>query len=120
MSKILASEILDIRSCDFLGGHTKDCGLLSLFPQNLKKMKVPTVVALVVISSDKLVRVWDEFDYRIDIYGLMGYLLNICKFIKLNCSLESCFDACSYIISYCIVQSYKCSVICESSSVRRW
>lgn len=84
MSEILASEILDIRPCDFLCGDIENHGFLSLFPQNLEKMKKPVVVAFVVISGDKLVRVWEEFDYRIDIYGLMGYLLNIRKYITLN------------------------------------
>lgn len=84
MSEILASEILDIRKCNLLCGDVKNHGLLSLFPQNLEKMKKPIVVAFVVISGDKLVRVGEEFDYRIDTYGVMGYLLSIYKLIKLN------------------------------------
>lgn len=47
--------------------------MLPLFPQNFEEMKEPIVVAFVIISGDKLVRVWDEFDYRIDTCGVMGH-----------------------------------------------
>ena len=42
------------------------------------------MVAFVIISGDKLVRIWDEFDYRIDICDVMGHPLSIQKFIELN------------------------------------
>lgn len=99
-SEILASEILGIKPCDFLFVYIKNLGLLPLCPQNLEEMKELILVAFVIISGDKLVRDWDEFDYRTDIYDLMMHLLNIQKLIELNCSLKSCFDTCSYVISY--------------------
>lgn len=84
MTDILTSEILDIKPCDFLFGYIKNLGLLLLFPQNLEEMKEPLVVAFVIIIGDKLVRVWDEFDYRIDICDIMGHPLSIQKFIELT------------------------------------
>lgn len=84
MSEILTSEILDIKPWDFLFGYIKNLGLLPLFSQNLEEMKEPIVVTFVIISGDKLVRVWGEFDYVIDTYGVMGHPLSIKKFIELN------------------------------------
>lgn len=45
-------------------------------------MKEPIKVTFVVIDGDKSVRVWDEFDYRIDVCGVMDYILSICKVIN--------------------------------------
>ena len=42
------------------------------FPQNLEEIKELILVAIVVTSSDKLLRVWDELDYGIDICDVMG------------------------------------------------
>ena len=41
------------------------------FPQNLEEIKEPILVAFVATSSDKLLRLWDELEYGIDVCDVM-------------------------------------------------
>ena len=58
----------DLTPCDFfLWGYIKDCVYVSPLPQNLQELKRRIEEVATTVSEDMLQRVWQEFDYRVDI-----------------------------------------------------
>ena len=50
----------------FLWGFVKDSVYLPPLPMSLNELRDPITHALQTITADMLHRVWDEFDYRVD------------------------------------------------------
>jgi hypothetical protein len=66
--KIRTFRFPDITPCNvFLWGCVKDLMFLPPFLHNVEEMKENTTAALSAIVGDVLPRVWDEFDYRINL-----------------------------------------------------
>ena len=58
----------DLTPCDFLlWGFVKDIVYVPPLPMSLKELRVRITHALQTITEDMLHRVWDEFDYRVDV-----------------------------------------------------
>ena len=58
----------DITPCDFfLWGFVKDSVYIPPLPMSLKELRDRITHALQTITADMLHRVWDEFDYRVDV-----------------------------------------------------
>jgi hypothetical protein len=65
----LPPRSLDLTPCDFfLWGFVKDSVYVPPFPMSLKELRDQIMHALQAITVDMLHRVWDEFDYRVDVY----------------------------------------------------
>jgi hypothetical protein len=61
-------QICDLTSCDFfLWGFVKDRVYVPSLPMSLKELRDRITHALQTITADMLHRVWDEFDYRVDV-----------------------------------------------------
>ena len=59
---------LDLTPCDFfLWGFVKDSVCVPPLPMSLKELRDRITHTLQTITSDMLHRVWDEFDYRVDV-----------------------------------------------------
>jgi hypothetical protein len=58
----------DLTSCDFfLWGFVKDSVYIPPLPKTIHKIRDRITHALLAITEDMLHRVWDEFDYRVDV-----------------------------------------------------
>jgi len=58
----------DLTSCDFfLWRFVKDSVYVPPLPMSLKELRDRITHALQTITADMLHRVWDEFDYRVDV-----------------------------------------------------
>jgi len=58
----------DLTPCNFfLWGFVKDSVYVPSLPTSLKELRDRITHALQTISADMLHRVWDEFDYRVDV-----------------------------------------------------
>ena len=58
----------DLTPCDFfLWGFVKDSVYVPPLPMFFKELRDRITHALQTITTDKLHRVWDEFDYRVDV-----------------------------------------------------
>jgi hypothetical protein len=58
----------DLTPCDFfLWGYVRDRVYVPPLPTNLPEVRCRIVVAVVTITPDMLTRVWEEFDYRVDV-----------------------------------------------------
>jgi len=58
----------DLTSCDFfLWGFVKDSVYVPPLPMSLKELRDRITHALQTMTADMLHRVWDEFDYRVDV-----------------------------------------------------
>jgi len=58
----------DLTPCDFfLWGFVKDSVYVPALPMSLKELRARITNALRTITADMLHRVWDEFDYRVDV-----------------------------------------------------
>jgi len=58
----------DLTPCDFfLWGFVKDSVYIPPLPMSLKELRDRITHALQTITADRLHRVWDEFDYRLDV-----------------------------------------------------
>ena len=58
----------DLTQCDFfLWGFVKDRVYVPPLPMSLKELRDRITHALQTITADMLHRVWDEFDYRVDV-----------------------------------------------------
>jgi hypothetical protein len=64
----LPSRSPDLTPCDFfLCGFVKDSVYVPPLPMSLKELRDRITRALQTITADMLHRVWDEFDYRVDV-----------------------------------------------------
>ncbi|GFG34239.1 hypothetical protein Cfor_10687 [Coptotermes formosanus] len=58
----------DLTPCGFfLWGFVKDSVYVPPLPMSLKELRDRITHALQTITADMLHRVWDEFDYRVDV-----------------------------------------------------
>ena len=58
----------DLTPCDFfLWGFVKDSVYVPPLPMSLSELRDRITHALQTITADMLHRVWDEFDYRVDV-----------------------------------------------------
>jgi hypothetical protein len=58
----------DLTPCDFfLCGYVKDRVYVPQIPTNLPEFRRRIVAAVATITPDTLTRVWEEFDYRVDV-----------------------------------------------------
>ena len=58
----------DLTPCDFfLWGFVKDIVYVPPLPMSLKELRDRITHTLQTITADMLHRVWDEFDYRVDV-----------------------------------------------------
>jgi hypothetical protein len=58
----------DLTPCDFfLWGFVKDSVYVPPLPMSLKELRDRITHALQTITTDMLHRLWDEFDYRVDV-----------------------------------------------------
>ena len=58
----------DLTPCDFLlWGFFEDSVYVPQLPTSLKELRDQITHALQTITADMLHRVWDEFDYRVDV-----------------------------------------------------
>ena len=58
----------DLTPCDFfLWGFVKDSVYVPPLPMSPKELRNPITRALQTITADMLHRVWDEYDYRVDV-----------------------------------------------------
>lgn len=67
MIKKSCTKILGIKLCLY-----QEPWVSASFPQNLEEIKELILAAFVATSSDKLLRVWDELDFGIDVCDVMG------------------------------------------------
>jgi hypothetical protein len=59
---------LDLTPCDFLlWGYVKDKDFVALVPVTLYDLKQRITTATAGVDEDMLTRVWQEFDYRVNI-----------------------------------------------------
>ena len=59
----------DLTLCDFfLWGFVKDTVFVLPVPVNLQELRDRITTAVTLIDRDMLTRVWNEFDYRLDVY----------------------------------------------------
>jgi hypothetical protein len=58
----------DLTPCDFfLWGFVKDSVYVPPLPTSIHEIRYRITHALQAITADMLHRVWDEFDYRVDV-----------------------------------------------------
>jgi hypothetical protein len=63
-----ATPFADQKPCDlFLWAFVKDSVYVPPLPMSLKELRDRITQALQTITADMLHRVWDEFDYRLDV-----------------------------------------------------
>ena len=65
----------DLTPCDFfLWGFVKDT--VPPLPANLQDLRNRTTAAVALVDRDMLTRVWNEMDYRIDVFRITkgGYI----------------------------------------------
>lgn len=66
----MTTKVLDIKLCD-LCDYIKNLGLL-LLSSKPSGNEGTHCGSFVVTSGDKLLRVWDKVEYRIDVCGVIG------------------------------------------------
>ena len=84
----------DLTSCEFfLWGYVKDLVYVPPLPTSVDDLKTRITEALITIDLDTLVRVWQDMEYRFDVYRVTkARILNICeKFNKTFISLIFAF-----------------------------
>jgi hypothetical protein len=63
----------DLAMCDlFLWGFIKDCVFVPPLPATLVDLRTRITAVVTVIDHDTLQRVWQELDYRLDVYRVMS------------------------------------------------
>ncbi|KAJ4447284.1 hypothetical protein ANN_09288 [Periplaneta americana] len=67
-SDISVFRLSDMTPCDFfLRGYLKDRVFVPPLPRDLEELKTRIREAAATVTDDMLKRVWEEFDYRLDI-----------------------------------------------------
>lgn len=51
----------------FLWGYVKGQVFVSPLPENIEDLKAPITLAVQTVTTDILHRVWEKFEYRLDI-----------------------------------------------------
>ena len=54
----------------FLWGFVKDTVFVPPLPANLQDLRSRITAAVALVDRDMLIRVWNEMDYRIDVYRI--------------------------------------------------
>jgi hypothetical protein len=82
----------DLTPCDFfLWGVVKDSVHVPPLPVSLRELRDRLTHALQTITADMLHRVWDEFDYRVDVcHVTRGAHIGL----RLRCFIEQCVLLC--------------------------